>query len=79
MVEQRGADWRLTDSGVARAAGVVRAHRMWEAYLQRSADIDRDLVDPDAVVIEGVLPPDVVAELEAVLAREGRLPRGAMP
>lgn len=79
VVERCGVDWRLTDSGVARAASVVRAHRMWEAYLRKSADIDRDLVDPDAVVIEGVLPPDVVADLEAELAREGRLPRGVTP
>lgn len=64
----------LTAEGQAAAARVVRAHRLWELYLIEQADIASDHVDRDADQIEHVLPAAVIAELEAKLAEEGRLP-----
>lgn len=77
LVERHDGGWRLTTAGVSHAAGVVRAHRLWETYLLSTADIDRDLVDPDSDVIERILPAAVVDRLEAELAGAGRLPQGA--
>ncbi|MFM9958079.1 MAG: iron chelate uptake ABC transporter family permease subunit [Phycisphaerales bacterium] len=64
----------LTAEGQAAAARVVRAHRLWELYLIEQADIAADHVDRDADQIEHVLPAQVISQLEAKLAEEGRLP-----
>ena len=74
-VERDREGWRLTDSGRVRAARVVRTHRLWEHYLLTDANIDRDLIDPDAEVIEKILPKDVIARLESELIEAGRLPK----
>ena len=58
---------------------MVRTIRLWEQYLLTHADIDRDLVDPDAEVIESLLPVDVVHELEVGLVRSGRRPVQPFP
>jgi manganese/zinc/iron transport system permease protein len=60
----------LTPSGVAEAARVVRNHRLWEVFLITYADIAPSHVDRDADAIEHVLGGELVAELEALLARE---------
>lgn len=69
---------RLTETGSSRAQRLVRAHRLWTQYLLTHADIDRDLVDPDSDLIDSLLPTEIVSELEASLAREGRLPRASV-
>jgi manganese/zinc/iron transport system permease protein len=57
--------WVLTPAGVVEARRVVRVHRLWELFLIRHADIAADHVDRDADQIEHVLPPELLAELEA--------------
>ncbi|MFQ5413663.1 MAG: metal ABC transporter permease [Phycisphaerae bacterium] len=69
--------YRLTGQGEAAAADIVRAHRLWELFLIREADIASDHVDRDADEIEHILPRDVVEELEQRLAASGRWPVGA--
>lgn len=78
-IEVRGDTYRLTDQGRKESARVVRSQRLWELYLLEHADIDRDWMDPDADLIDQILPPDVVQPLEQRLAREGRLPTGGSP
>ncbi len=64
----------LTPAGHAEAARVVRAHRLWEAYLIEHASIAPDHVHRDADMVEHLIGPELVMELERRLAREGRLP-----
>ncbi len=78
-VAEEGGGWVLTPSGASHAAEVTRVHRLWEHYLRSSADIDRDLVDPDIEVIESVLPAREVERLEAELRAAGRLPTPVRP
>lgn len=69
IVVRDAADWRLTTEGASEATRVVRNHRLWEQYLVAHADIAPSHVDRDADLIEHVLEPDVVAELERLLAQ----------
>ncbi len=69
----------LTETGATMAAGIVRRHRLWELYLIEQAAIAPDHVDRDADAIEHVLPPELLARLEARLTELGRLPRPVPP
>ncbi len=60
---------RLTESGANAAIHVVRNHRLWEIFLITHADIAPSHVDRDADMVEHVLDPAMIAELEAVLAK----------
>lgn len=66
--------YHLTDAGRVEAVRVVRAHRLWESFLIDQAAIAPDHVDRDADDIEHYLPPDIIAQLEQRLRRDGRLP-----
>ena len=77
--EEELIDWsanevQLTPLGLRRAAQITKAHRLWELYLVRHADIAPDHVDRDADDVEHLLPESLVAKLEQELAAEGRLP-----
>jgi manganese/zinc/iron transport system permease protein len=61
--------WRLSRAGAREACRAVRNHRLWEIFLISSADIAPSHVDRDADFIEHVLDPEVVEELEGLLAR----------
>lgn len=76
IAEANGAGYRLTRYGLSEAAKVVRAHRLWEAFLIGHASIAPDHVHRDADEVEHVLPPELIAELESRLQAEGRLPPG---
>lgn len=58
----------LTSAGLREARRVTRNHRLWEHYLVTSADIAPTHVDWAADLIEHVLSPRLVAELEQSLA-----------
>ncbi|MBI1901620.1 MAG: metal ABC transporter permease [Planctomycetia bacterium] len=60
---------RLTEAGAAAARRAARNHRMWELFLIQHADVAPGRVDRYADQIEHVLEPDVVRELEDLLAR----------
>ena len=60
--------WRLTQSGAREASRAVRNHRMWELYLITQADIAPSHVDRDADFIEHVLEPELIEQLEQLLA-----------
>jgi len=67
-------DWtdpiRLTRRGQVEATRLTRQHRLWELYLITHADIAPSRVDRDADAIEHVLEPELIAELEALLAHD---------
>ncbi len=60
----------FTSEGFREAAQVVRQHRLWELYLITHADIAPSHVDRDADAIEHVLGPEMIRELETLLAVE---------
>jgi hypothetical protein len=62
----------LTARGKIEARRVTRNHRLWETYLLRYADVAPQHVHHNADQIEHVIDPDIVNELEELLAgREG--------
>ncbi|MDZ4820869.1 MAG: metal ABC transporter permease [Planctomycetota bacterium] len=65
---------QMTPAGLSEAARITRTHRLWELFLIQGANIASDHVDRDADAIEHVLPPEMVDDLEAALAAQGRLP-----
>ena len=62
-----GGDVQLTGRGVAEARRLVRNHRLWELYLLHHAEVAPARIDRDADLIEHVLDPKIVDELEALL------------
>ncbi len=60
----------LTDLGQAEAVQTARNHRLWEIYLVTHADIAPSHVDRDADQIEHILDPQLMEELESLLAEQ---------
>lgn len=59
--------YRLTHDGTREAARAVRNHRLWELYLIHFADVALSRVDRDADLIEHVLEPGIIEQLESLL------------
>lgn len=62
--------YRLTTGGAEDARRVARNHRLWEMYLISHADIAPSHVDRDADMVEHILEPEMIEELQAMLDRE---------
>jgi manganese/zinc/iron transport system permease protein len=73
LLTEQGALLRLTAEGEVRAARAVRNHRLWEMYLITHADIAPCHVDRDADMVEHILEPALIAELEALLQIEDHI------
>jgi manganese/zinc/iron transport system permease protein len=72
-----GSCVQLNGRGDSEARRLVRNHRLWEIYLLTHADVAPSRVDRDADLIEHVLDPRLVQELEDILddkARERLVP-----
>ncbi len=54
----------LSESGFGESARVTRNHRLWELFMIRHADIAPSHVDRDADMVEHVLGPEIVRQLE---------------
>ena len=63
---------RLTDAGLAAGRRLVRNHRLWELYLIQYADIAAGHVDHTADLIEHIVDPEIVDELERILEQQDR-------
>lgn len=74
MLQWTGDVVQLTPLGLRRSAELTKAHRLWEMYLVKYANIAPDHVDRDADDVEHMLPEGLLVELEERLASEGRLP-----
>lgn len=74
----------LSRQGRIEAQRVLRNHRLWEIYLIRHADVAPSHVDRDADLVEHILPPELIRELELALAETPEIPpsphaQGALP
>lgn len=67
----------LSEAGFGEAARITRNHRLWETYLIQHADVAPSRVDRDADLVEHILGPELVRELEAKLY--GALPDTSVP
>ncbi|MCI0359055.1 MAG: metal ABC transporter permease [Planctomycetaceae bacterium] len=67
---------RLTNEGRTAARNLVRAHRLWEAYLDTHFDLPRDHLHDAAERMEHFLDPQLQAELDAELAGVQTDPHG---
>ena len=65
--------YRLTQTGTRLAARAVRNHRLWELYLIHFADVSLSRVDREADLIEHVLEPGIIAQLETLLRQDRSL------
>lgn len=70
LLREGEAGYRLTDEGATQAVRAARNHRMWELFLIRYAEIAPSHVDRDADMIEHVLSPEVLEELETALGQQ---------
>lgn len=69
VVERGGREVVMTRSGFREAARLVHQHRLWELYLLEYADTAAARVDRQADTIEHAIEPEIVAELERLLAQ----------
>ena len=60
----------LTVAGLAEASRLAHEHRLWELYLITQADVAPGRVDQAADAIEHVLEPELIAQLEQLLAQQ---------
>lgn len=73
--------WRLTSSGKAESARIVRLHRLWELYLTKYMQMPAHKVHENAEMIEHVLNAQLEKELEQQLGfpekdpHESHIPR----
>jgi manganese/zinc/iron transport system permease protein len=70
--------FELTEKGISRAAQLVRNHRLWETYLVEYSGCLPSHVDVSADLVEHVLSPQVVRELEESLRIRGHAIGGVL-
>lgn len=64
---EKDKDWKLTPEGMARAAKIVRLHRLWEVYLVEYLGVGGDRVHRNAEEMEHVITPELETELTLLL------------
>lgn len=60
----------LTELGHKEADFVVRSHQLWEYYLVYRSILEEDHVDRSADEVEHILTPEIIEQLESILAQE---------
>ena len=76
ITRDRGGELRLTAAGRDAARRLVRAHRLWESYLDTHFDLPRDHLHEAAERMEHYLGPQLADELAAELADRAVDPHG---
>jgi manganese/zinc/iron transport system permease protein len=76
FIAREGTLLKLTERGVARAARVVRNHRIWELYLSQRLDLADDHLHRDAEDMEHALDDDVLEQIDAALGHPSTDPHG---
>ena len=66
----------LTPAGRSEARGLVRAHRLWESYLETHFALPHDHLHEPAERMEHFIDPQLQAELNAELANREHDPHG---
>ena len=70
------ASWQLTEAGRGRARDIVRAHRLWEAFLGENFALPIDHLHGPASVMEHFLGPELQNQIAAELQEPNRDPHG---
>lgn len=60
----------LTELGHKEAVFVVKSHQLWEYYLVYRSILEEDHVDRSADEVEHILTPEIIEQLESILAQE---------
>jgi hypothetical protein len=76
VARDRAGGLRLTAEGRAAARSLVRAHRLWESYLDTHFDLPRDHLHDAAERMEHYLGADLQEELASELAGRAVDPHG---
>ena len=76
LVTSRGDGLALTDAGRAAASRIVRAHRLWESFLETHFDLPADHLHEPAERMEHFLDAELQAEIDAELAGRTVDPHG---
>ncbi len=76
QIEFEPSGIRLTESGRVRAQSLVRAHRLWESYLDKNFDLPPDHLHEPATEMEHYIGPALQSELEAELETPAIDPHG---
>ncbi|MEW6279122.1 MAG: metal ABC transporter permease [Candidatus Eremiobacterota bacterium] len=74
---RRGDRLELTEAGQREAKRVIRAHRLWEAYMASVMDIPPDHLHDTAHALEHVLDPELLDRIDERLGHPGRDPHGS--
>jgi len=77
LARVRDGEVTLTGAGRAATDRLARTRALWEAYLTRYADVAPSHVDYSADLVEHILSPEIVAELESTLPGRDAPPEGA--
>ncbi len=75
LAERQGHGWCLTKPGLKEAHRVTRNHRLWEMFLMYETSLGAISVDRDADTVEHFLPPEALAQLEAMLKKNQLEPK----
>ena len=72
----RDGAWHLTDPGRKAARKLIRAHRLWEAYLAKHFTVPADHLHHSAMRVEHNIDPALARQLEAELDAPDEDPHG---
>jgi manganese/zinc/iron transport system permease protein len=78
LVRPTDQGYHLTDAGRAHAVTLVRAHRLWESYLQKHFSLPEDHLHAAAHRAEHYIDRTLGEELAAELDSPGRDPHGSV-
>ncbi len=76
LVQGRADHYELTPAGRDRAIQLVRAHRLWEAYLEQNVSLPPDHLHAPAEKMEHYVGPNLLRELESALRQPATDPHG---
>lgn len=76
LLAGEGRGYRLTAQGRAAAQQLIRAHRLWETYLDRNLDLPVDHLHAPAEVLEHVTTPAMQERLSESVGHPARDPQG---
>ncbi len=66
-ISAKNNEWVLTPEGKARAAKIVRLHRLWEVYLVEYLGVGQERVHHNAEEMEHVITPELEKQLTLLL------------
>jgi len=67
----------ITDTGIAEATKLVRAHRLWETFLVKNLGLSEEQIHEEAEKYEHILTEDLIDEMEADLDYPAADPHGS--